>query len=226
MLSSQEVKEIALTLGADVCGISGIGRFSEAPEGFKPTDIWSKAKSVIAFLKRMPKEAIRTENVAVYSHTAYVLYSTLDKLGLDLSLRLQDKGCGAVPIPTDVPYLYWEPETLRGMGILSLRHAAQNAGLGFLGRNNLLIHEVYGSMVYIGAVLTDAMLDEDPLNPGSECPKGCSLCLDSCPVDALDGVTVKQNLCRTESCHTHPRGWDLYVCNECRKVCPFNKAKG
>ena len=209
-------------MGADRCGISGTGRFSEAPEGFKPTDIWSRAGSVIVFLKRMPAQAIRTENVAVYSHAAYVLYSSLDKIGLELSIRLQDKGVGAVPIPTDVPYLFWDSESLRGMGILSLRHAAQNAGLGFLGRNNLLINEDFGSMVYIGAILTDAVLEEDPLSLATGCPKGCSLCLDSCPVSALDGTTVRQNLCRPHSCHVHPRGWDLYVCNECRKVCPYN----
>ncbi|HLN53491.1 MAG TPA: hypothetical protein VK212_07255 [Lentimicrobium sp.] len=222
MLTPQEVKDFAISLGADRCGISGTGRFSEAPAGFRPTDIWSKAKSVVVFLKSMPKEAIHAENVAVYSHTAYMLYTTLDKIGLELCIRLQHKGHGAIPVPTDVPYLFWEPEKQKGMGILSLRHAARNAGLGFLGRNNLLIDDEFGSMLYIGAVLTDALLEEDPLSTVTECLKGCSLCLDSCPSGALDGITVRQDLCRPLSCQVHPRGWDLYTCNECRKVCPFN----
>ena len=56
MLSSEEIKSITINLGADKCGIANIDRFSSAPTGFRPTDIWSKSKSVIVFLKKLQSE--------------------------------------------------------------------------------------------------------------------------------------------------------------------------
>lgn len=222
MITSQELKDIVISLGADKCGISHVDRFIDAPTGFKPNDIWSKARSVVVFLKRMPLKAIEAENYAVYSHTAVTLYSVIDRIGLELCSRLQDVKVNAVPVPTDTPYLFWDEKEKRGMGILSLRHAAKNAGLGILGRNTLLINPELGNMVYIGAVLVDEFFEQDKLESNTSCPEGCSLCIDTCPVDALNGISVDQKLCRSQSCFTHPRGWDVYVCNECRKVCPLS----
>lgn len=221
MISSLQIKQFATELGADKCGISSIERFKDAPAGFHPVDIWSDCKSVVVFLKSMPRLAIQTENPIVYSHTAYTLYTSLDRLGLDLCLKLQGVGVDAIPVPTDVPYLYWNEELKRGMGILSLRHSAYNAGLGIMGRNTLLITPEFGNMVYLGAVLIDARPDEDPLIEDFSCPDGCSLCMDSCPVNALDGISVNQKACRGVSSITHERGWDIYICSECRKVCPL-----
>jgi len=62
--------------------------------------------------------------------------------------------------------------------------------------STLVIHETWGNLVYLGAILTDAELDGDPLLEGEACPEGCALCLDACPVQALDGTTVVQARCR------------------------------
>jgi epoxyqueuosine reductase len=47
--------------------------------------------------------------------------------------------------------------------------------------------------------------------------------IDACPAQALDDETVNQKLCRELSCPQHPRGFDIYSCNLCRKVCPLGK---
>ncbi|MGA3014719.1 MAG: hypothetical protein ABSD71_11895 [Bacteroidales bacterium] len=225
MIPANEIKSIALELGADRCGIAGNDSFSSAPAGFRPTDIWSKCKSVVVFLKKLPSEVIMTENPVAYTHTAHVIYSTLDLIGMSLGSKLEKLDIKTVPVPTDVPYLYWDAENKHGMGILSMRHAAFNAGLGILGRNTLLINHDLGNMVYIGAVLTDTELEPDPVVNDFTCPENCDLCLVSCPVSALDGITVNQKLCRENSCLVHPRGWDIYTCTECRKVCPLRTGK-
>ncbi len=217
----EEIKRLAVTLGADRCGIADLVRFSDAPEGFRPTDIYPGCRSVVVFLKRMPPVAILSSNPIPYTHNAALLYQEIDRIGLNLSYLLEKQGILSMPVPCDVPYLYWDPERMHGMGILSMRHAGRNAGLGFLGRNTLLINPELGNMVYIGALLTNAELEPDPLTQGLSCPDGCSLCLDACPVNALDGTTVNQKLCRGISCPKHARGWELYTCNECRKVCPL-----
>jgi len=225
MITAEEIKSIVLTLGADKCGIAGTDRFSSAPKGFRPTDVYSKCMSVLVFLKRMPPEVIRADNPVPYSHTADLLYSALDQLGLKICSELEKQSIHCVPVPTDVPYLYYDAEIKHGMGIISLRHAAFNAGLGILGRNTLLINSDYGNMVYIGAILIDTELEPDPVANDFSCPTNCKLCLDSCPAKALDGVTVNQKSCREFSYIQHPRGWDIYTCNECRKVCIFRTGK-
>ena len=221
MLTAAEVKAIAIQLGARECGIAPVERFQEAPAGFRPRDIYPACQSVVVFLKEMPEEAILLDNPIPYTHAAYQLYGELDRLGMDLCRRLEAAGLHAVPVPTDTPYLHWEPERSHGMGILSLRHAAVRAGLGVLGRNTLVIHERFGNMVYVGAILTNAALQPDPMIEEEACPPGCSVCLDSCPAGALDGTTVNQALCRKQSFFKTPRGFDLYACNLCRRNCPL-----
>jgi epoxyqueuosine reductase QueG len=198
-----------------------VERFDDAPGGFHPVDIYNNCKSVVVFLKRMPEEIMNSGNPVIYTHTANYLYAFLDKIGMELCYSLEKQGIKAVPVPTDVPYMHWDQEQMRGMGILSLRHAAFNAGLGFPGRNTLLINPELGNLVYIGAILTESLLEPDPLLHDFQCPPNCRLCLDACSVQALDGFTVDQKKCRQHSILDHPRGWSIYTCSECRVVCPY-----
>ena len=163
---------------------------------------------------------IGAQNPIPYSHTADLLYAALDQVGLKLCAELGKHGIQVVPVVTDVPYLHWDVENKHAMGIISRRHAACNAGLGMLGRNTLLINPDHGNMVYIGAVLPGNEVEPDPVACDFTCPPNCSLCLEACPVHALNGITVNQKLCREFSFIVHPRGWDVYTCNACRKLCP------
>jgi epoxyqueuosine reductase QueG len=106
------------------------------------------------------------------------------------------------------------------MGILSMRHAGYLAGLGRLGNNTLLINEDYGNMIQIGAVLLDVELEGDPLATYESCLPDCNICIDTCPVGALDGDTVDQALCRPRSIVVNERGFTLKQCNICRAECP------
>ncbi|MCX7923539.1 MAG: epoxyqueuosine reductase [Clostridia bacterium] len=220
MVSSKEVKELAISLGADLCGIAPVDRFVDSPKGFHPTDIYSKCKSVIVFVKKMPSEIIMADSLVPYSHNAFIIYPELDKIGLELSRVLEKKGVSAVPVPCDTPYEYWDAEISHGMGILSMRHAGYLAGLGVLGKNTLLVNKELGNMVYIGAVLADIEFEPDPVITESICPPNCRICLEACPQKALDGITANQALCRQGSISKTGRGFDLYKCNSCRKACP------
>lgn len=225
MISSIEVKELAAKHGADACGIANIERFSGSPSGFNPKDVYSQCSSVIVFLKRMPSEVIKAENPVPYTHTANLIYNELDRIGLAITRELELKGIASVPVPTDTPYLYWDAKRTHGMGIISMRHAGYLAGLGFLGRNTLLINKSFGNMIYIGAVLTNANLEPSTLADELNCPPNCKICLDSCPSQALDGNTVNQTLCRKASSIKTERGFDIYTCNKCRLMCPLRLGK-
>ena len=123
-------------------------------------------------------------------------------------------------IPSDDPYESWDQENQHGRAILSLRHAGMLAGLGKLGKNNLLINEKYGNMIQIGALLSDCELEYDRLADYEACPEGYSLCLKSCPKNALDGTTVLQIECRKLANYNNEKGYVLKKCWICRKVCP------
>ncbi len=220
MIGAQQVKDIFASLGADLCGIAPVERFEGAPPGFHPTDIYAQCRSVVAFAKRQLAGTLIAASLVPYTQVGKLVIQELDHLGLCASSELERLGCGAVPIPTDDPYEHWEPDRLRGMGILSLRHAGYLAGLGRLGNSTLLINEDYGNMIQIGAVLLDMELEGDPLATYEACLPDCNICMDTCPVSALDGETVDQALCRPRSMVVNKRGFTLKKCNLCRVECP------
>jgi epoxyqueuosine reductase len=221
MLTSKDIKKYAKCIGAEMCGIANVERFENAPLGFKPTDIYKDCKSVIAFLKTMPPDTILTDTPITYTHTSSTIYLELDRIGLELCRIIERKGAHAVLVPCDTPYFYWNPETMRGMGILSMRHTGYLAGLGILGRNTLLMNKKFGNMIHIGAILINTSLEADPIITDFSCPPKCKKCLDACSKKALDGITVDQYLCRQNSITETAKEYEIYVCNKCRLVCPY-----
>lgn len=223
MITAKETKKIALSLGADLCGIASVERFSDAPKGFHPIDIYPSCKSVIVLAKRLPPALLDVASMIPYSYAKEFQPHQLDYIAIELCNRLADKGIKAVPVPSDSPYEYWEEERKHGRGLLSLRHAAVLAGLGELGKNTLLITEKYGNMVTLGALLVDVQLEPDPLLEKALCIPGCRICLDSCPAGALDGTTADQKKCRENTFTMNSRGFSITRCAVCRKVCPSRK---
>lgn len=223
MITAKETKKIALSLGADLCGIASVERFSEAPQGFRPTDIYPQCKSVIVLAKRLPPALLDAASMIPYSHANECQPHQLDYIAIELCNRLADKDVNAVQVPSDSPYEYWEAERKHGRGLLSLKHAAVLAGLGELGKNTLLITEKYGNMVTLGAVLADVELKPDPLLEKRLCIPGCRKCLDSCPVGALDGTAAEQKKCRENAYTQNSRGFSITRCAICRRVCPSRR---
>jgi epoxyqueuosine reductase len=147
----------------------------------------------------------------------------LDGISVRVSEELETEGVVSVPIPSAEPYEYWDAGRNHGRGILSLKHAGFLAGLGVLGRNTLLINEKFGNMIWLGAILVSVELEPDPMASYEGCPSECTLCIDSCPQHALDGITIDQKLCRERSNSCTYGGGFVLSCNICRKVCPYHK---
>jgi epoxyqueuosine reductase len=225
MKDANEVKKLALQSGADVCGIAPASRFINAPKGFRPNDIYNKCKSVLVFAKRLPTESLFADSCIPYTQLNSIVTQEVDKLSYKISLILQDEKINSVLIPTDDPYEYWEGNNLYGRAILSLRHAGYLSGLGFLGKNTLLINQKYGNMIQIGALLLDQQLKGDMIID-HHCPDSCNLCIDNCPTKALDGITVNQKACRSLSTFKNDKGYIIKKCYECRKICPKTKGEG
>ena len=220
LIDSLKVKMSARELGADLCGIAAASSFINAPEGHKPVDIYSKCRSVVVFAKRMPPESMFAESCIPYTNLCNNIVKQVDQISISLCETLELMGIGAVNIPSDDPYEYWENKNQFGRAILSMRHAGYLAGLGVLGRNSLLTNMKLGNIIQIGAVLVDTELEPDRPAEYNLCPDGCRLCIDACPTNALNGCVVNQKLCRTLSDYKNERGFVLKKCNVCRKICP------
>jgi epoxyqueuosine reductase len=111
------------------------------------------------------------------------------------------------------------------------REAAARSGVGFYGKNTLLITRRHGSWVVLGTLVTTAELE--PTQPLDLDCGSCRLCIDACPTGALDepGV-VDSNRCLsywTQSKHSIPEpyreelGDRVYGCDICQDVCPWNR---
>jgi len=225
MILKKEIKNIFYSLQADVCGIANIERFKDAPKGFSPTDIFRECKSVIVFGAALPKGLERTDSRLIYGHFNNMCTGLIDEIAFFAAKRMEREfSCTAIPVPCDGPYEYWDEEKSEGRGLISMKHAAALAGIGSIGNNSLLINERFGTMLTIGAVLTDLELNSDE-ECEELCIKGCSKCIDSCPVGAIHNKTVNQKLCRNNTFGKTKRGFDTVECNKCRVVCPLRYGK-
>ncbi len=221
-MDKQAIKHLLLSLGADVCGIASVDDFQDAPQGFHPRDIFDACRSVAVFAIAIPSTLYGADTRIVYNHANNGSLAEIDRIAFAACRKLEAQGITCVPVPCDGPYEHWEPERLHGRGVLSMRHAAVLAGIGSMGKNTLVMNRRFGNRLNIGAFLTDLSLESDP-RAEELCIANCRRCLDACPQNALDGVTVRQDLCRPHTYGVNGRGFSVCNCNRCRTVCPFAK---
>jgi len=223
MVRSRTIKKRIIQYGADICGVAPVARFVDAPKGFHPCDIYPDCRSVVVFASHFPLSTLQAKTNAPYTLVRNKMVDKLDGISFHASGELETEGVVSVPIPSAEPYEYWDADLTHGRGILSLKHAGFLAGLGVLGKNTLLLNEIFGNMIWLGAILVSIDLEPDPIPSYEGCISSCTLCIDSCPQHALDGITIDQKLCRERSIsYTYGGGWVL-SCNICRKVCPYHK---
>jgi epoxyqueuosine reductase len=111
------------------------------------------------------------------------------------------------------------------------REGAVRSGVGFYGKNTMLITRRHGSWVVLGTLVTDVEIESTPrleLDCGS-----CTLCIDACPTGALDEPgTLDATKCLsywTQSSESIPDeyreelGDRVYGCDICQDVCPWNR---
>jgi len=220
MINSKIVKAKAIQKGADICGIAVVARFANAPKGFHPCDIYPDCKSVIVFASHFPRSTLQARTTVPYTLIRNMMVNKLDGIAFHLSQELETEDITSIPIPSADPYEYWDPDQKHGKGILSLKHAGYLAGLGVIGKNTLLINDKYGNMIWLGAILVSIDLEPDPVASYEGCIHECTLCIDSCPQHALNGVTINQKFCRERSNSSSDGGGWIIKCNICRKVCP------
>ena len=112
------------------------------------------------------------------------------------------------------------------------RALAEKSGMGWIGKNTMLINKQAGSWFFLGELFTDLPLPAD--EKVSDHCGSCSACLDICPTNAF----IKPNLLDATRCISYltielrtsipvefrkPMGNRIYGCDDCQMVCPWNK---
>lgn len=182
-VNSNEIKVSMKKQGTDLVGIASAECFDTTTTRRGPRFIMPQAQSIIVIAQRMLVGCLESPSDMVTTIQGIALYDELHMLGLKLARFLEERGHRAAIVPGYNP-VDMRKETKGLTGEVSLRHAAVAAGLGKLGRNNLLITPEFGPRVRLCGVVTNAGLEPDKPCSESYC-EDCEACISACPADAL-----------------------------------------
>lgn len=245
-ISAAEVKAEALRLGFIACGIV---QLTPSIRG-DALDRWLRAgyAGAMGYLPRQARKRKNPGDITPGAHTAVIL---LENYAPPSAERTRDEDSfriAAYARGTDYHLvthgrLHRLAEWMIGRGV-SLAHTwvddgpvperelAQRAGLGWIGKNTMLINPDFGSYTVIGSIFTDATLEFDrPFEP-DHCGT-CTRCIDACPTNALveprvmDATRCISYLTIENRREIPPElaaltdGW-AFGCDICNDVCPWN----
>lgn len=214
----KEIKEAAISFGADLFGVAPISRFDGLPAIGHPASINPNAKSVIVLGFMITRGALRgvEENTAWHTMGAGDPVQPLIqiKTTYDLTRWLEDRGAEATP-------LYKHPLELRNQGVpvnkdkpapdvlLNFDYAATVAGLGTIGKGKFFLTPEFGPRQVFSLIITDAEIEPSQLIDIDLC-KDCTACMNACPAHAISedkisemniaGTPVKWKTLCVESC--------------------------
>jgi len=175
-----ELKEFAIQEGAALFGVADIAGLPERHCSLSKKTLEGLAKAVsLAFhlSDRVLDDIVGGPTKLYFFHYQRVNVF-LDELGLKITNFIQSRGWEALPIPAS-QLVDWEKQ----LAHVSHKHVAQKAGLGWIGRNNLLVSPQFGSRQRLVTVLTNM-----PLKADEPLPWGCGecrACLSSCPSKSI-----------------------------------------
>lgn len=195
-IAADDIKAKAKALGADLVGIADGKAMDDNPPDprapRRPRDISDyDADRVIVLAKRINSgttRIVRWDERHKYYNDELAI-TALEECALELVLWLEEQGYPALIVPpTHVdPWRFTGADPAQHMEpLLSLEHAAVEAGLGTLGLNLQLLTPEYGPRVVLSAVLTSAPVAPDRRMEESLClgPE-CGRCLQACPGDVI-----------------------------------------
>lgn len=194
-----KVKQYLLNEMFPIVGCASAERLNElAPKGFRPEDHLPGAKSVIIYARPAPiANYMKRDEHGIYLPyiaTFHNLYRKCNEISDNITYMLDQGGeHRTMGIPAYSPLKYNGDHMC---GIISLKHAAVEAGLGKLGKNTLVIHPEFGNIVRFGGFMTTMEWPVDgPKDFPELCPADCHLCEQACPVHALKGGEIDHHKC-------------------------------
>jgi len=238
-------KAAARALGFDACGITGLEtsaagpaldawltagmqgemRYLERQAAIRrdPQLAWAEARSAVVVLhnhfQHHTRPATGRGRIARYALGDDYHDVMRGRLARLAAILTEAAGSGSCRVYVDA-------------GPLPERELARRAGLGWVGKNTMLIHPRNGSFTFIGVVLTSLDLDRDEPYDADRCGS-CRRCLDACPTSAFPGprvldarrcisyLTIEAKGAVPEALEFRVGDW-LFGCDVCQEVCPWN----
>jgi epoxyqueuosine reductase QueG len=210
------LKKFSKDLGLDLFGVADISKIKD-DFLFSETTL-AKIKSAVCLglsLSQGVLEDLREEPTRLYFHHYRVVNASLDQAALRVSHYIQKKGYLAIPIPASL-IVDWQNQKAH----LSHKKIGYLAGLGWIGRNNLLVNKKLGSQFRLATILTDM-----PLKAGRPLRKDCGecrVCVKICPSAAIKDKAAEFN---HQACFEKLKEFqkkrlvDQYICGLCVKAC-------
>jgi epoxyqueuosine reductase len=193
-----------------------------------PSQLLSGCRTIISLAYPYPAEKPATED-------GYTLARYSTPLQDDYHIRLKAK-CRELSIYLEEKYEGAASRIFIDSAPILERSYAFSGGLGFIGKNNMLIIPGYGSYIYLAEILTTAAIEIPVIDPCMNLCGSCTACIDACPTGALKGAyDFDSTLCLS---YLTIESEDLINpsvgrlmnrcflgCDICQEVCPLNTKK-
>jgi epoxyqueuosine reductase QueG len=218
-----KIKTFCRQSGAPLFGVADL-RSMEKGNALLPLSVFDQLPfgvSIGYHLSDAILEGIENQPTPLYFHHYQRVNIALDAIGLGVTSMIQGLGFQALPIPAS-QILDWKTQK----GHLSHKHVARAAGLGWIGRNNLLVNERFGSRIRLLSILTDFPLAPD--SPSVKDCGSCRACIKVCPAGAIkerqqdfDHLRCYEQL----KTFTKTLHFSHHICGVCVKACRGKERK-
>lgn len=233
-INTQNLFSIAKSSGAGVIGVAdlsllkGLEVYSISLERFK------YGISIGVPLPNIAIDMIELNNPGIlYAHAYHLANNLIDTILLRIAGWIVSEGYLALVVPASL-----RVDLKRQIGHISHKAVACAAGVGWIGRNGLLINPIYGPRLRLGTLLTDMPLKSgEPMK--NQCGT-CRLCIEACPTGALKYSDFeyypmkREDIFNPEKCSSRLEDmknllsklsptYAATVCGLCIKVCPIGK---
>ncbi|MEM2124822.1 MAG: 4Fe-4S double cluster binding domain-containing protein [Candidatus Methanosuratincola sp.] len=234
---TKRITRSALDAGASLVGIADLKQLEGLPsyDGLR-LDGFRSAISYAVSLPGLVFEMITESDPGrVYAWAYKTANQLLDIIGVRVASTISSYGGESLVVPSSM-----KVDTVNELGHVSHKAFALAAGMGWIGRNNLLVTPDFGPRVRLGTVLTD--LDLDAGHPMENRCGDCRLCILSCPSKALSHSEFKTRPATREEIFDPKKcsarlntmkdllskkpgigDFAVTVCGMCIKVCPIGK---
>ncbi|MDI9644193.1 MAG: 4Fe-4S dicluster domain-containing protein [Candidatus Verstraetearchaeota archaeon] len=233
---TEKICGTAISAGASICGIADLRLLRGIPTCELDLD---KFKYAVAYGVALPTSAVESITVEgpgrLYAWAYKTANSLLDLIGIRISCFVSEVGGESLVIPSSM-----RVDIGNELGHVSHKAFALAAGLGWIGRNNLLVTPEFGPRVRLGTVLTD--LELEPGSPMMNRCGDCRLCVTSCPSHALSFAefevrpSSREAILDLKRCSSRLKtmkellskkagagDYAAEICGVCIKVCPYGK---
>jgi len=226
-----ELIEFAKSLGAVLAATADLELLKSLTT--LPFNLLDKYKYGFSIAVSLPQAVIDSITIKtpgeIYAHYYKTANSLLDHITFCLSEKIVTHGYSSLAIPASLSI---GPDKL--FSNASHKAFARSAGLGWIGKNLLLITPKFGPRVRLGTVLTDIPLKPNKPLDGFTCGN-CTKCIEACPIQALKDTKFevypvnREEVFDAKKCHTRLEKMGkkefigVSVCGICIQACPIGE---